>query len=47
MKDYNSLLSDQEIAILREKKDWITTMTIFSMWAQVLFAFSLICFNFQ
>ena len=41
MNDYNSLLSDQEIAILREKKDWKTTMTIISMWAQVLFAFSL------
>ena len=41
MNDYNSLLSDQEIAILREKKDWKTTMTIISMWAQVFFAFSL------
>ena len=40
MNDYNSLLSDQEIAILREKKDWKTTMTIISMWAQVFLAFS-------
>ena len=35
----NTLLSEEEIAILRDPKDWRNYLTIFSIWAQIAFCF--------
>ena len=37
----DTLLSQQEIAILRKQKSWLSILIIFSMWSQVAFAFYL------
>ncbi len=41
MGNYDSILSPDEIAQLREKKDWVTTWTVVSMWSQIFLAFFL------
>ena len=44
----NTLLSEEEIAILRDSKDWRNYLAIFSIWAQIALGFFMLfsdCFR--
>ena len=41
----NTLLSEEEIAILREPKDWRNYLAIFSIWAQIALGFFIFSFS--
>ena len=42
----NTLLSEEEIAILRDSKDWRNYLAIFSIWAQIALGFLIFSFSF-
>ena len=40
----NTLLSEEEIAILRDSKDWRNYLAIFNIWAQIALGFIIFSF---